>query len=149
MKVVKEIPIAPHRAKVIAITFVTVLLLVLGVMFAIIFLSADTVSTGVCIGYHETSHYQGDSHTFKGGYKKLNGIKTEHIDPVRSPAVYLMEIETVSGSVSVEIKDEQGHLIFEEKDIQNGSFEVILDGPSVVTFTGNEHKGSFSFTSMD
>ena len=52
-------------------------------------------------------------------------------------------VETEEGSIAVEIKDDEGNVIFSEQDMETGTYEIEIVGKYAVRVTAEEHKGGF------
>ena len=57
----------------------------------------------------------------------------------------LVEVETKSGTISIEMKDADGNIIFSESDIATSSFEVDVPDKVIIRVEAENHKGGFSF----
>ncbi len=55
-----------------------------------------------------------------------------------------VEVQTDSGTISIEIQDEDGNVIFDESNIGTASFDVDVSGKVTVKIEADHHKGSFS-----
>lgn len=55
-----------------------------------------------------------------------------------------IEVITDNGTISIEIQDTDGNIIFDEYDIGTSSFDVAVSGKVVVRIIADNHKGSFS-----
>lgn len=53
-------------------------------------------------------------------------------------------VETESGIISIEIRDANGNVIFDEDNIGTKTFDVDVSGEVIVRIEADNHKGSFS-----
>lgn len=76
-------------------------------------------------------------------YTFLDGYLQRTIRPEND--TLLVEVETQSGTISIEIKDASGNIIFSESDITTSSFEVEVPDKITIRVEADNHKGSFAF----
>ena len=57
-----------------------------------------------------------------------------------------IEVRTDEGSISIEIQDAEGRVLFDEDDIGTESFDVAVSGKVVVRIIADHHKGSFDIS---
>ena len=81
--------------------------------------------------------------SWSGHYQLLDGTmrKTLHF---KGPQDIALKVETESGTLSVEIKDKTGNVIFSQSSVGNISRSISVDGNIVVIISADKHKGSFS-----
>lgn len=80
---------------------------------------------------------------WSASYTLLDGYLQRTIRPESD--TLLVEIETQSGAITIEMKDADGNVIFSESDIASSSFEVDVPEKVVIRVDADNHKGSFSF----
>ena len=56
---------------------------------------------------------------------------------------FFIVIETIEGTISVEIKKEDGTVIFYQENLETGTYEVEASGKYTVRVTADDHKGGF------
>jgi len=98
-----------------------------------------TSRSGVRMGYSEsaTGSRWTAEYTFMDGYLQRTMRTADDADSIT------IVIETVEGSIAVEIKDEAKNVIFSQEDMETGTYEVEASGKYVVRVTGEDHKGGF------
>ena len=99
-----------------------------------------TIRSGTRIMYisNEGRDYWNAEYQYFDGFMQRNLWMDEN-------DVLKVTIETDEGEIDLEIKDSEGNVIFSEKEIQTGEFEVKVSGKITVRVDGNKHEGSFSF----
>ena len=120
-----------------AVTLVVVLMISFGaVLIAKQFNFASTRSA-LRVGYvgNETIN------SWSGRYTTLDGTMKKSIYP-RSDILHI-DVETNSGTISIEIRDNDDKIIFDEQNIENSSFDIDVSGKVDVTIKADNHKGSF------
>ena len=114
------------------------------VVVAIILLSAlgiGTLRSGIRVGY--VSH---DSlHSWSASYFWLLG-RLQHTIYPETDTLHV-EVKTESGTISIEMKDADGNVIFSKNNIGTSSFEVNVSGKVVIKIEADQHKGSFNISS--
>lgn len=100
--------------------------------------------SGMRIGYvqHVTSQEWSTS------YRLLNGMVSRAILAPADAEGFILEVESTRGSLSVEMTDGAGNIVFSATDIKPGAYEVSMAGAIKVKFTGKDHEGSFSVTCL-
>lgn len=79
--------------------------------------------------------------SWSGQYMLLDGTMQKSIHP--SGDVLNVAVETKSGTLSIQIKDADGNVLFDEENIGTTSFDVTVSDKAVVRITADHHKGSF------
>lgn len=90
------------------------------------------------IGYVGTEGWS----SWSGSYISLDGTMKKNIHP-KSDVIHI-EVKTDSGTISIEIRDTDGNIIFNESDIGTESFDVNVPGNVSVKIAAKSHRGSFS-----
>ena len=121
-------------------SIVTILLVVL-ISFGSIFVTRafgiESSGSAIRIGYVGSEGYS----SWSGRYSSLDGTMKRSIHP-KTDMLHI-DVTTDSGTISIEIKDADGSVIFDEHDIGTESFEIAVSGKVVVRITAENHKGSF------
>lgn len=121
-----------------AITIAIVILVTFGSVFLKQTLGIGSAVSATRIGYVESGGYS----SWSVKYISLNGSMRRSIHPKED--VLHIEVKTDSGSISIEMQDADGNVIFDEDDIGTASFDVEVSGKVVVWIMADSHKGSFS-----
>ena len=85
----------------------------------------------------------------KGGWRSWSASYTlldgwlEHTIRPESDLLHV-EVETESGTISIEMKDADGGIVFSEGNIETSSFEVQVPQKVVIRVDADHHKGGFS-----
>lgn len=86
-----------------------------------------------------------DLHSWSASYFYMDGFMERTIYP--NDNVLNVNVKTESGAISIEIKDDEGETIFNESNIETGTFQVSSTSNRVVVFIRTEkHKGSFEIS---
>lgn len=96
--------------------------------------------SGVRVGYISG----GGRRDWSASYRLLNGWVSKTIHPEDGLTLYVMEIQTEQGTLSIEMTDSSGTVIYSAPNIQPGTYEVTLADKTKIKVTGEEHRGSFS-----
>lgn len=83
---------------------------------------------------------------WSASYRRLDGTMSKTIYPISGSNAYVIEVETAKGSLSIEMTDRAGNIVFSAGDMQPGAYEVTLSGATRVKITGKDHAGSFSIS---
>lgn len=78
---------------------------------------------------------------WSASYFMLDGTmeKTVHTED----GMISISVVTESGSISVEIRDSDGNVVFDQDDMQSGSYTVSAEQKVTVRIEADHHKGSF------
>ena len=100
---------------------------------------AGTVSTrsAVRIGYIGSETRS----NWTGRYASLDGTMRKTIHP-KGDQLHI-EVETKSGTISMEVRDADGELLFDGDDMETGAFDVPVSGNVTVLIEADHHQGSF------
>ena len=100
---------------------------------------AGTVSTrsAVRIGYVGSETRS----NWTGRYASLDGTMRKTIHP-QGDQLHI-EVETKSGTISMEVRDADGELLFDGDDMETGAFDVPVSGKVTVLIEADHHQGSF------
>ena len=81
--------------------------------------------------------------TWSGRYYYLDGFMQHTMRPKTEPDTLYIDVETKKGSISIQIEDADGNILFSENNIGNESFKVEISEKAVVQIEAEKHKGSF------
>ena len=98
-----------------------------------------TISSGTRVMYVSN---EGRSH-WSASYQYFNGFIQRNLWVAENEDGFAVVITSEEGSMDVEVKDENGNVIFAQENIQTGSYEVKATGKVVVRIDCEKHKGSF------
>ena len=98
-----------------------------------------TISSGTRVMYVSN---EGRSH-WSASYQYFNGFIQRNLWVAENEDGFAIVITSEEGSMDVEVKDENGNVIFAQENIQTGSYEVKATGKVVVRIDCEKHKGSF------
>lgn len=117
---------------------IVLLVIIAAVVFFVFRLTGGfTVRSGTRIGYigkESRSSWSGTYISFDGMMKKTIYPKGDMLH---------VRIETESGTISIEMKDAHGKIVFEKENIETSSFDVEVPEKVVVRIEADHHKGSF------
>lgn len=120
------------------VTILVVIFMSLGSTFLTSTLGIASTRSAIRIGYVGNEGYS----SWSGRYSSLDGTMKKSIHP--DTDMLHIEARTDAGTISIEIQDADGNVIFDEYDIGTASFDVAVSGKVVVRITADNHKGSFS-----
>ena len=100
-------------------------------------LDFESVRSAVRIGYVGSERYS----SWTGRYSYLDGTMKKSIHP-KTDMLHI-DVTTDGGTISIEIQDSDGNVIFDEHDIGTESFDLAVSGKVVVRIIADSHKGSF------
>lgn len=98
-----------------------------------------TISSGTRVMYVSN---EGRSH-WSASYQYFNGFIQRNLWVAENEDGFAVVITSEEGSMDVEVKDENGNVIFAQENIQTGSYEVKATGKVVIRIDCEKHKGSF------
>ncbi len=119
-----------------------VLLIVAAVVVLVVaanFFGIGTMRSATRVGYVGNAGWR----SWSASYMLLNGTMKHTIHPKNAPETLLVEVETKSGSISIEIVDVDGNVIFSQDHVETSSYDVTISGKVVVRIEADGHKGSF------
>ncbi len=120
----------------------SVVIIVVGILAILIMtriFGIGTIRSATRIGFIEKAGWS----DWSASYTTLDGYLQRTIRPEDN--TLLVEVETKSGTIAIEIKDADGNVIFSETDITTSSFEVDVSKKVTIRVKADNHKGSFSF----
>ena len=125
----------PKNKKSVVIIVVAVLaVLVMNHVFGI-----GTIRQATRVGFIQKTGWS----DWSASYTTVDGYLQRTIRPEND--TLLVEVETKSGTIAIEMKDADGNVIFSESDIATTSFEVDVPGKITIRVDADNHKGGFSF----
>ena len=125
----------PKNNKAVVIIVVAVLvILILTHVFGL-----GTIRQATRVGFVQKAGWN----DWSASYTTLDGYLQRTIRPEDN--TLLVEVETKSGNITIEMKDENGNVIFSETDIATSSFEVDVPKKVTIRVYADNHEGSFSF----
>lgn len=131
----------PKSLKSTALIFVTVVALIAAAnVFGI-----GTMRSATRIGYFGTDGLR----SWTASYSMLDGKMKHTVHPKETQGTIHIEVVTQSGSISIEMKDADGNVIFDEDNIATASFDVNISGKVIVRIEADKHKGSFSIEATE
>ena len=101
-------------------------------------LCIESIRSATRIGYVGNEGFS----SWTGRYSSLDGTMKRSIRP-KTDMLHI-DVTTDGGTISIEIQDADGNVIFDEHDIGTESFDLAVSGKVVVRITADSHKGSFS-----
>ena len=109
------------------------------------FLGIGTMRSAIRIGYTGTDGWR----SWSASYLTLDGKLKHTIRPKDTHEALHVEIVTESGSISLEMKDKNGTVIFEQDAIATSTFDVKISGKVVVLIEADHHRGSFDIAAVE
>lgn len=87
---------------------------------------------------------EGGRQEWSARYSRLDGTLTRNLYPGSDPRDYVIEVDTQSGSLAIELRDSLGNIVFAGEELQSGSYPLTLTGTLKVLVSAADHKGGFS-----
>lgn len=109
------------------------------------FLGIGTMRSATAIGYVSNDGWR----NWSASYTMLDGTLTHTIRPKDTQEKIHVEVVTEDGSISIEMKDADGNVIFDEDNIETSTFDVNVSGKVVVRIEADKHKGSFNIEATE
>ena len=105
-----------------------IILVVIVVAFILLlsYLGIGTLRNATRIGYVGNDGWS----SWSASYTLLDG-RLQHTIRPETDTLHV-DVETESGTISIEMKDEDGNIIFSESNIETSSFEVNVSGKVVI-----------------
>ncbi len=101
------------------------------------YFGVGTMRSALRIGYFDTDSRQ----SWSASYALLSGWMQRTLYPEGD--ILQVEVKTDAGTLSMEMWDGEGNLIFSQQDM-NGTYQVPAAGKVTVKITAQDHRGSFS-----
>ncbi len=112
---------------------------ILALVGALYLLGFGSFRSAVRIGWTE----QKTASSWSARYARFSGLCTGKLRTNTSPAVLHVEIETMQGTLNLEIRNADGDTVFFEESLPTSAFDVTTDGSVTVRLTAGGHAGSF------
>lgn len=110
------------------------------VPFAVVnFFGIGTAYSGIRMGYASHDGWR----DWSADYTMLDGKMKHTIHPKDTQNTFRVEVVTEEGSISIEMTDTDGSVIFDGDNLQTSSFDVDVPGKVVVRIEADKHKGGF------
>lgn len=123
---------------------ILLLLLIAAIAAANVF-GIGTMRSAVRIGYTEHSGGQ----LWEANYVMLSGTMKHTIRPKEPQKTLHMEVVTEGGSISIEVEDKDGNVLFDEDGLETSAYDVAVSGDVVVQIEADQHKGGFTVEAME
>lgn len=124
---------------------VLIIVIVVVLIAAANFLGIGTMCSAIRIGYVGNDGLR----NWTASYSMLDGKLKHTIHPKDTQRTIHIEVVTENGSISIEIKDADGNMIFDEDNIATSSFDINISGKVVIRIEADKHKGSFSIEAKE
>lgn len=121
---------------------VLLMLVIAAAVVAVCVISGTSIRSAARIGYVGSERRS----SWSGKYVSLDGTMRKKLHP-KSDCLHI-EVETRSGSLSIEIKDGLGKVIFDEDNIGTESFDIPVSGTVSIRLEADKHQGSFQIGSV-
>lgn len=116
-------------------------IIVVAFVFLLRYLGIGTLRSATRIGYVGNAGWS----SWSASYTLLDGWQQHTIRP-KTDTLHV-EVKTESGTISIEMKDADGNILFSGNNIETSSFEVKVSGKVVIKIEADHHKGSFNISS--
>ena len=113
------------------------ILAIAAVVFAVIWGGAVSTRSAVRIAYTGSETRS----NWTGRYASLDGTMRKTIHP-QGDQLHI-EVETKSGTISMEVRDADGALLFDGDHMETGAFDVPVPGKVTVYIEADHHQGGF------
>ena len=113
------------------------ILAIAAVVFAVIWGGAVSTRSAVRIAYTGSETRS----NWTGCYASLDGTMRKTIHP-QGDQLHI-EVETKSGTISMEVRDADGALLFDGDHMETGAFDVPVPGKVTVYIEADHHQGGF------
>ncbi len=120
-----------------------IFLYVLSLIFLITFISFfsnGTMRSVLIVGGNEWSNRT----SWSGEYKFVDGFMQRNLWTAEEDSGFQIVIEKNEGIIGFEIKDKNGIVLFQQEQMEAGSYEVEASGKCTVRVTLDDYKGSFA-----
>lgn len=129
----------PEKRKGNFIKLAVILLAIAALAGVLSFSGMGTMRSATRMGCVENA----DRNSWSASYMYLDGFMQRNIWTEDDSDSLKVLVETKDGTLEVEIKDEDGNVVFHHENMETGIYEVKVSGKCVVRVTAKEHKGSF------
>ena len=131
----------PKNLKPVVLIVVVALVLIAAASY----LGIVTTRSAIRIGYIGNGGWR----SWSARYTMLDGSMKHTLRAKTSPGILHIAVVTESGSISIEIKDTDGNVVFSEDNIGTNTYSLDVPGKVVVRIKSDKHKGSFDITYSD
>lgn len=136
---------AARKQKKTTIIIFVLIMLCIAFLVPLICRTVGVTSSGIRMGCIQQYTLQ----EWSASYRRLDGTMSKTIYPKSGSNAYIIEVETTQGSLSIEMTDRAGNVVFSAGDMQSGAYKVTISGTTRVKITGKDHAGSFSIAMAD
>lgn len=133
-----------HKPKSLT-SAILIALIVIACIAAANFLGIGTIYSATRIGYVE----HGGWRNWSAKYTMLHGQMKHTIRPEDTQKTLHIEVVTEDGSISIEITDKDGNIVFDEDNMETATYDVNVSEKVVVRIEADKHKGSFNIESTE
>lgn len=133
-----------YKAKSLKSTILIVIIIVALIVVANFF-GIGTMRSATRVGYVGNDGWR----SWSASYIMLDGKLKHTIRPEDAQKTLHVKIVTDGGSISIEMKDAGGNVIFDEDNIETSNFDVNVSGKVIVSIEADKHKGSFSIEATE
>lgn len=114
----------------------------LAVLLLILLSNYRSFHSGVQIGC--ISH--GGMRNWSANYQMIDGYFRKTLYPKTDTAILNAKITTLDGSISINIKDADGGILFSQDNIETSTFEVEVSSKVTIEIDATKHRGSYGFS---
>ncbi|MGP1419116.1 MAG: hypothetical protein ACTTJZ_04830 [Sphaerochaetaceae bacterium] len=129
--------IKPKNAKGV----ILIVVIVLALIAAARFIGIGTTRSAMRIGYVD----KGGWRDWSASYTLLDGTLQHTLRPNVSDDLLLIDVKTASGTISIEIKNNDGDVVFQQENLDTKEFTVEVAEKISVVVHAKRHKGGFGF----
>lgn len=104
-----------------------------------------TMRSGTRIGYIGDDGWT----SWSARYIMLDGKFKHTIHLKDTQKTIHIQVVTDDGNISIQMKDADKHVIFDEDNIQTSTFDINVSGDVVVQIEAEKHKGSFNISPIE
>lgn len=120
-------------------SMILLVLVVVVVVAAASYLGLGTTRSGMRIGYAGNEGLRG----WSGNYMLMDGTFRHTIWPKTIPTILHLDVKTEAGTISIEMTDADGAVLFDEENMVTGSFDIAVESHVKVRIDADQHKGGF------
>lgn len=133
-----------HKPKSLT-SAILIALIIIACIAAVNFLGIGTMRSATRIGYVEHDGWR----NWSASYTMLDGKMKHTIRPEDTQKTLHIEVVTEDGTISIEITDKDGSVIFDEDNIETATYDMNVSGKVVVRIEADKHKGSFDIEATE
>lgn len=131
--------VKPKNAK----SAILLIVIIVGAILAMRYFNIGAPRSALRVGYVGNEGWS----SWTAKYTTLDGNMQRTLHP--KDDVLHIEVETEKGTLSIEIKDSNGTVIFDEDNIGTQSYDIEVSGKITVRIDADNHKGSFKIGSQE